>query len=1009
MEFNRLYLNLFTVDFKIKRHSQTLFYNPFDYRPHQKTEGKCCQCIKDNDDCINKDCLHKEAGICTAKNEIKKDYDSWDPPDLCPPNTLIWKKKIELDCEDTSGKNCKGGTCYGCCCKKGYYYSNQLCGVFQERENCALNPNQSYKECLEFRNDEDQNHPAAGWASCRYMMPIINIKAHSDKVIEVKKWIDDVKNGTTMVFTDPIDQYEIIVAFSYFYTWFFSFYKTIYYSNLITSFDIFSDDDEFLRKNIIYTLSPNKTLDFADFTLKYMTLPIPALKDKTYTLDIFLDPDTFFNVFHDKDFIGIKNAITVILNNFFKEKKGQSDTPIQGFEFDIHGISVFVCTGADFNNLTQNSFFEVGIADHPLFINLDNQLKSKGGSTWNPNIKESYNIPYDNKISFIPLYKVKIVITRWSPILLIYFLNRGIQMIDCEAVYEDIGMDPITCLNCLNNVQDCKSKLERSCVKSYFHPDFLRKTTTLLLQNTNRKCYCYASNLTPPLIDRYGNKTSICFDTNCTSDDRKNYNIRDDTCTNECQLMYNWLHNKDPAYQPRNPMYFDKARFEAICGVQYKPFRYNDVINVNFFLCSLGICICLFFILFHLKNRKWYVYFFIPFLLFGICVYISIDMRGSSQCNDNKQSICTSKISKLKIPNYFCDSVQNCECLSVFSCGSRCLCQNQRCVPKFDIMDPQKIITLYKLRVNYMFILFLIFFIVTSSWVVAKARLTSLLITILSLTSLGVVVLSYFFMLPTSVEYNYKDICHTAEKIIIGNISTNETNITLLMNYDSVPTFINARSVDARDFVFSIPYALDNEFVLYVENASGKETRGNTITYDYCIMPLAIDQNISFDGYVIEAGKAVKNEYKFDTSLFTSVFFSTVTKNNRFVYTKIIQRDEKGIVFKNYNIENGVYTEIDEDIEIHVVLFGLGAGVNKPKFVYGLSQNVLFAHNIKNPIVITGVLSRDISLISALNIKEITDRTILVNVYTKTSETDFKRDQKNNLISYMIFEETKKI
>ena len=356
------------------------------------------------------------------------------------------------------------------------------------------------------------------------------------------------------------------------------------------------------------------------------------------------------------------------------------------------------------SNNSKINFFEIKTATIPLKDNVPAALDIS---------KIDINNQYDN--IFVCNYKVKLEITKWSPMLILYF----------TAMYSNIVYD-IDTVNKFKSIVNGKFSLplfqymkpmiqtEKSTyIKNYCNIIYEMDTSRFNLSIASKYllgnypgatniCKCWNSKLAPYTYES-GNISAMCFDKNCSSVDfhlLKNEN-KGSVCNKECNTVWGWTNSTELDNKSANPNTINWGEFSQRCDRDLKPYK-DSKINVYMLikLIFLSILINIFsfklFINFQTQLKKHKISIIITssiLLIFSIC--LSIEMSGSGWCTGGSrygggtagiknEYICESKFLKLKIPDSYCNYKFRCECFSSEDCSNKgdFTCMGMTCLPK---------------------------------------------------------------------------------------------------------------------------------------------------------------------------------------------------------------------------------------------------------------------------------------------------------------------------------------
>ena len=326
---------------------------------------------------------------------------------------------------------------------------------------------------------------------------------------------------------------------------------------------------------------------------------------------------------------------------------------------------------------------------------------------------KSVGVPYKDfmdekdttyKYDFIATYNIKCKITMWTPMLMLFALTRiqdSIRSNIVQKMREDTRMLTVSefrqvCGTISEDKQTCHDYITKYCKsvvnETIFSPELVGKYLfDGNLGGGGNACNCYNSVLQPSVMTRAGNRTAMCFDSNCNDPELQDlFGLEQDYCGTQCSEMWNWMFNSNPAAGKPIPQFFDSARFSDICGKDYTPLE--SKINITFIaylsvtMIVVMVCLYLFLLYFKVTNKKKYTILAVTgAVLLGVCIFLPIDMKGTPNCEGTmfpKKSLCKSSITGIPIPDDFCGFMSACECGVDGDCGNECKCSSQVCIPK---------------------------------------------------------------------------------------------------------------------------------------------------------------------------------------------------------------------------------------------------------------------------------------------------------------------------------------
>jgi hypothetical protein len=281
-----------------------------------------------------------------------------------------------------------------------------------------------------------------------------------------------------------------------------------------------------------------------------------------------------------------------------------------------------------------------------------------------------------------------VTITRWSPNLLYLFYatypNLQFTETFCKTIQDQTLQVPVQCYNnsCTEAfTEQCRQLIESYCTRDTLYTSGFTginfEVRDFFLQAGSAQCLCYNTGLTPPIVPS-GNRPGMCFTESCTSNPAMSqaFGLTDEFCSNYCGEIYSWLTSSDPATRSLNPVVLDRARYQRLCG------EYNPEVTarkLNYYILGIGLVISLIIGVILGALTKWWIGLGLGLILGFISVFLSYDLNGVPGCSE-KESICRTKITRIKIPLSWCPYEIGCECDNF---GGRCedgsLCLAGKC------------------------------------------------------------------------------------------------------------------------------------------------------------------------------------------------------------------------------------------------------------------------------------------------------------------------------------------
>jgi hypothetical protein len=283
--------------------------------------------------------------------------------------------------------------------------------------------------------------------------------------------------------------------------------------------------------------------------------------------------------------------------------------------------------------------------------------------------------------------EVTVEIDQWTPLLIVYckkFFIISFSSDMCNNIGEQLFIKPIECLTDSELINYCGLLIQTN---GYITQPTINKY--LSNQNTPR-CICYTSGLAPLNEPQINNPAAMCFNQNCTFDDKKFLGLDDSKCKNYCSTVFSWFNNPNPnSPQPRDISEIDWLQFDNLCNYNYKPLL-NQTINQNVLITWGIITIVCTFSIFSFCTYKNYkisrkiLITTITFILFSLSTWsLAKNYAGNGKCETENgiKFVCRNHKGKI-IPNQYCPFVETCECtLGASYCGENKTCYSTTCYP----------------------------------------------------------------------------------------------------------------------------------------------------------------------------------------------------------------------------------------------------------------------------------------------------------------------------------------
>jgi hypothetical protein len=324
--------------------------------------------------------------------------------------------------------------------------------------------------------------------------------------------------------------------------------------------------------------------------------------------------------------------------------------------------------------------------------------------TRSPNIRwNDIDLPKHKNI-FILTYNISVTITKWTAMLMVlvlrqYKVKEDLPQVISKKMINDTDFLPLLTYtqNCNDdnievNKEKCLNLIKTHCniykfikPKKYAVSDINDNLFVGDEKGGSDICQCYNSLLQPSFNRKSENITAMCFDTSCDKNAISLFNLNTELCRKKCNQLTEYMSSEGT-----HQLYLDKDKYRNICGSEFRPLI-NKSIDISFTTylvsCGLGILLILYTYLYMSKahrNNVILIMSIVSLIIVGIIVFLSIDMIGNPNCIGDKfpkKSTCESKITKMKIPNDFCDYLSACEC-DTGDCTKDCTCISGTCIPK---------------------------------------------------------------------------------------------------------------------------------------------------------------------------------------------------------------------------------------------------------------------------------------------------------------------------------------
>ncbi len=410
-------------------------------------------------------------------------------------------------------------------------------------------------------------------------------------------------------------------------------------------------------------------------------VPLPS---KTTNADYILTMTLSVNDYNaNKSNIGV--FCTNLINNVLKDQE-----VLYNGKPNQHSGPVFV---------TNTTFYP------DIFIQYKIGNGSKTGSITSPTVSFA-NITdqesNDYYINYILAVKVTLVVSKWSPMLLLYFINTNKSFIfdikDCGKIASDTNnIIPRACLISYKDDKQQFLNLEKYCTIDMSFGNRsgnfnLPKISEQLVISSSDICACVNGRIAPvDLADtEVGINSNLCYNKLCKATGNRDKFINailgnENKCKNYCSDIYKWL-SEGKYMQHSNEI--DTDLFRQYCG-DFKPTNPSNNTSVLIvgiimtILASTGIGLTTY----NKKLPKILVLLFVILLLgggIGGSIFLSSELSGQNWIDGPVggpyKKVCESKRFSWSLPSEFCPDDLGAECLfdqdcKDTNCNAGCIAQ----------------------------------------------------------------------------------------------------------------------------------------------------------------------------------------------------------------------------------------------------------------------------------------------------------------------------------------------
>lgn len=336
-----------------------------------------------------------------------------------------------------------------------------------------------------------------------------------------------------------------------------------------------------------------------------------------------------------------------------------------------------------------------------------------------PDPMVTYQDPSDDKegyqsssatINYIP-YIVGVTYTlkvkKWSPMLLLYFLNEGKTFTPdspvCQNILNDTNILPTTCLS--TDTTELQNELTTNCkmtadfgalTDQYNLPDINQK----IIINNNQKCNCLNSRIAPynQVNTEAGVNANLCFNQGCKDDPNFRTELINkilggndvDVCRQYCDVVAGWL---TTGVNMQHANEIDSDLFKKICGTNFsplQPFLNKKVLYGGIFITILLIILSA--LICKKRNLSGYttslIIVGVIILFTSLTVYLAWELSGQTYLyrpsGGPYENKCKSRKLNITLPSDFCPKDLGSECMFDQDCantGCTAGCIAQLCTP----------------------------------------------------------------------------------------------------------------------------------------------------------------------------------------------------------------------------------------------------------------------------------------------------------------------------------------
>lgn len=312
-----------------------------------------------------------------------------------------------------------------------------------------------------------------------------------------------------------------------------------------------------------------------------------------------------------------------------------------------------------------------------------------------------------NYIPYIVGVTYTLKVKKWSPMLLLYFLNEGKTFTSdspvCQNILNDTNILPTTCLATDTTksqnelITNCKMTADFGALTDQYNiPDINQK----IIINNNQRCNCLNSRIAPynQVNTEAGVNANLCFNQGCKDDPNFRTELINkilggndvDVCRQYCDVVAGWL---TTGVNMQHANEIDSDLFKKICGANFSPLQpflnkkvlYGGIF-ITILLIILSALIC--------KKRNFSGYTTsliivgVLILFSSLTVYLAWECSGQTYLYGPSggpyENKCKSRKLNITLPSDFCPKDLGSDCMFDQDCvntGCTAGCIAQLCTP----------------------------------------------------------------------------------------------------------------------------------------------------------------------------------------------------------------------------------------------------------------------------------------------------------------------------------------